>query len=293
VVSASDADLDDEARVSRILADRWVHYAQGEAALARLAELLRGARRTRMPSLLVVGEPDVGKTTILKKFMRSHVPVFDALTGRTTSEVVAMEAPPEADEARLYSAILQAIGAPEGSGRLIDLERIVYLQLRRLGARLLIIDETNNLVIGTGAAQRKTLAALRRLSNQLNLSLACFGTLEALHALTSDPQVEGRAQPFQLTRLRNDADYATIIRAMIAFYPLRQRSDVDQPLIDCVHDLTVGSPGKTFRLLNAAAVHAIDTGEEQITLKVLRLDDVTRHVRTAAAMRRRARAAAG
>jgi hypothetical protein len=67
----------------------------------------------------------------------------------------------------------------------------------------------------------------------------------------------------------------------------------DQPLVDGVHDLTAGSPGKTFRLLNAAAVHAIDAGEEQITLKTLRLDDVTRHVRTAAAMRRRVRAAAG
>lgn len=288
----SGADVDDETRVAKILADRWVHYPQGEAALTRMAELLRGARRTRMPSLLVVGEPDVGKTTILKKFMRAHAPIFDSKTGRTSSEVVAMEAPPEADEARLYSAILQAIGAPEG-GRLIDMERIVHLQLRRLGARLLIIDETNNLVIGTGSAQRKTLAALRRLSNQLELSLACFGTMEALHALTSDPQVEGRVQPFQLTRLRNDADYATIVRSVIAFFPLRQTSVVDQPLIDGVHDLTAGSPGKTFRLLNAAAVHAIDTGEEQIALKTLRLDDVTRHVRTAAAMRRRVRAAAG
>lgn len=288
----SGADVDDETRVAKILADRWVHYPQGEAALTRMAELLRGARRTRMPSLLVVGEPDVGKTTILKKFMRAHAPIFDSKTGRTSSEVVAMEAPPEADEARLYSAILQAIGAPEG-GRLIDMERIVHLQLRRLGARLLIIDETNNLMIGTGSAQRKTLAALRRLSNQLELSLACFGTMEALHALTSDPQVEGRVQPFQLTRLRNDADYATIVRSVIAFFPLRQTSVVDQPLIDGVHDLTAGSPGKTFRLLNAAAVHAIDTGEEQIALKTLRLDDVTRHVRTAAAMRRRVRAAAG
>jgi len=278
--------------VAKILADRWVHYAQGEAALVRLAELLRGARRTRMPSLLIVGEPDVGKTTILKKFMRAHGPVFDPEAGRTSSEVVAMEAPPEADEARLYSAILQAIGAPEG-GRLIDMERIVHLQLRRLGTRLLIIDETNNLVIGTGSAQRKTLAALRRLSNQLDLSLACFGTMEALNALTSDPQVEGRVQPFQLTRLRNDADYATIVRAVIEFYPLRLASVVDQPLIDAVHDLTAGSPGKTFRLLNAAAVHAIDTGEEQIALKTLRVEDVTRHVRTAAAMRRRVRAAAG
>ena len=292
MVSGADADLDDETRVAKILTDRWVHYPQGEVALTRMAELLRGARRTRMPSLLVVGEPDVGKTTILKKFMRAHAPTFDSETGRTSSEVIAMEAPPEADEARLYSAILQAIGAPEG-GRLIDMERIVHLQLRRLGARLLIIDETNNLVIGTGSAQRKTLAALRRLSNRLELSLACFGTMEALHALTSDPQVEGRAQPFQLTRLRNDADYAMIVRSVIAFFPLRQASEVDQPLIDGVHDLTAGSPGKTFRLLNAAAVHAIDTGEEQITLKTLRLDDVTRHVRTAAAMRRRVRAAAG
>jgi hypothetical protein len=293
VVSASAADLDDEARVSRILADRWVHYPQGEAALTRLAELLRGARRTRMPSLLVVGEPDVGKTTILKKFMRARAPVFDPATGRTTCEVVAMEAPPEADEARLYSAILQAIGAPGGGGRLIDLERSVHLQLKRLGTRLLIIDETNNLVIGSGAAQRRTLAALRRLSNQLDLSLACFGTMEALHALTSDPQVEGRAQPFQLTRLRKDADYATIVQAVIAFYPLRQNSDVDQPLIDRVHELTAGSPGKTFRLLNAAAVHGIDTGEERITLRTLGLDDVARHVRTAAEMRRRVRAATG
>ncbi len=291
MVSSRDASLDNETRVARILADRWVHYPQGEAALSRMAELLRGARRTRMPSLLVVGEPDVGKTTILKKFMRGHTPNFDPQTGRTTSEVVAIEAPPEADEARLYAAILQAIGAPAGGGRLIDLERIVHLQLGRLGVRLLIIDETNNLVIGSGSAQRKTLAALRRLSNQLHLSLACFGTMEALHALTSDPQVEGRVQPFQLTRLSNDSNYATIVRSVIAFYPLRRTSTVDQPLVDCVHDLTAGSPGKTFRLLNAAAVHAIDTGDEQITPKILRLDDVTRHVRTAGAMRRRSRVA--
>lgn len=37
------------------------------------------------------------------------------------SEVVAMEAPPEADEGRFYSAVLQAIGAPEGGGRAVDL----------------------------------------------------------------------------------------------------------------------------------------------------------------------------
>jgi len=183
-------------------------------------------------------------------------------------------------------------GAPGAGGRLIDLQRITYLQLQRLGTRLLIIDETNNLVIGSGAAQRKTLAALRGISNQLNLSLACFGTMEFLHALTSDPQVEGRVQPFQLTRLRNDGDYATIVRAVVAYFPLRRLSDVDQAVVDRVHDVTAGSPGKTFRLLNAAAVHAIDTGEERVTAAILARDEVTRHIITAGAMRRRARAGA-
>jgi len=175
------------ARIDLVLSDRWVAYPQGQAALQRLEELLRGAQRTRMPSLLIVGDPDVGKTTILRKFMRGRSPSFDSETGRSRMEVVAIEAPPEADERRLYGAILDAIGAPVPARRAMEAERAVHGQLQRLRTRLLVIDETNNLMIGTGAAQRKTLAALRRLSNTLSLAMAYFGTLEALNALTSDP----------------------------------------------------------------------------------------------------------
>jgi hypothetical protein len=74
-------------------------------------------------------------------------------------EVVAMEAPPEADELRLYGAILEAIGAPIPAGRVLEAERAVHAQLQRLQTRLLIIDETNNLMIGSAAVQRKTLGA--------------------------------------------------------------------------------------------------------------------------------------
>jgi hypothetical protein len=61
----------------------------------------------------------------------------------------------------------------------MEVERAVYCQLQRLRTRPLVIEETNNLTIGTGAAQRKTLAALRRLSNTLSLAMAYFGKLEA------------------------------------------------------------------------------------------------------------------
>jgi len=283
------------ARIDLVLSDRWVAYPQGQAALQRLEELLRGAQRTRMPSLLIVGDPDVGKTTILRKFMRGRSPSFDSETGRSRMEVVAIEAPPEADELRLYGAILDAVGAPIPGRRAMEAERAVHGQLQRLRTRLLVIDETNNLMIGTGAAQRKTLAALRRLSNMLSLSMAYFGTLEALNALTSDPQIEGRAQPFRLARLVKDETYAAIVAAVVGHFPLRMKSQVDDAFVSAVHEISGGSPGKTFRLLNAAAVAAIDSGREQITVESLHAEEVVRHVRTAMAMRRgaRARAAAG
>jgi hypothetical protein len=282
--------LDDEARIDAILSDRWVSYPQGLIVLRRLEELLRGARRTRMPSLLVVGDPDMGKTTILRKFMRGQFSSFDSATGLVRMEVVAMEAPPEADEMRFYAAILEAIGAPIPAGRVIDMEPAVHGQLERLQTRLLVIDETNNLIIGAASAQRRTVAALRRLSNTLSLSMAYFGTSEALNALASDPQIEGRAQPYRLARMPNDPIYAAIVSAVAAHLPLRVRSDVDAVFADTVHELSGGSPGKTFRLLNAAGVEAIESGRECITLKSLRADEVVRHVSTASAMRRGARA---
>jgi hypothetical protein len=280
--SASDA----EARVELILRDRWVNYAQGVAAIERLGKLLRGARRTRMPSLLVFGEPDIGKTTILKKFMRGRDATIDDQTGRKKAE-------PKADERRLYAAILRAIGAPIPRGQVVELESATYAQLERLDTRLLIIDETNNLTIGSATAQRRTLAALRRLANQLALSFAFFGTAEALNAVMSDPQVEGRSQPLKLTRLRNDADYAAIVQAVIAYLPLQRQSLCDDAMVAAVHDLTAGSPSKTFRLLNAAAVPAIDDASEQITIELLQSAVVTRHIHTAGMMRRGAKATAG
>lgn len=232
----------------------------------------------------------MGKTTILRKFMSGRSPVFDPETGRSQMEVVEIEAPPEADELRLYGAILDAIGAPTPARRAMEAERAVHGQLHRLRTWLLVIDETNNLMIGTGAAQRKTLAALRRLSNMLSLSMAYFGTLEALNALTSDPQIEGRAQPFRLARLAKDETYAAIVAAVVSHFLLRMKSEVDGAFVGPVHEISGGSPGKTFRLLNAAAVAAIDSGREQITVESLHAEEEVRHVRTAMAMRRGARA---
>lgn len=126
------------ARIDLVLSDRWVAYPQGQTALQRLEELLRGAQRTRMPSLLIVGDPDMGKTTILRKFMRGRAPTFDAETGRSQMEVVAIEAPPEADELRLYGIILDAVGAPTPTRRAMEAERAVHGQLERLRTRLLV-----------------------------------------------------------------------------------------------------------------------------------------------------------
>ena len=130
------------------------------------------------------------------------------------------------------------------------------------------------------------------MANQLALSFAFFGTAEALNVIMSDPQVEGRSQSFRLSRLTHDADYAAIVRSVVAYLPLQNPSPCDDDLVGCVHDLTAGSPGKAFRLLNAAAVRAIDDGSERITIDLVRSAAVVRHIQTAGAMRRRSKAVA-
>src|ERR1700722_15035764 len=64
-----------ETRIRRIRTDRWIAYARAESALMHIEELMTFPKRTRMPNILVVGPTNNGKTMIIEKFRRSHLPI--------------------------------------------------------------------------------------------------------------------------------------------------------------------------------------------------------------------------
>ncbi|MER9001534.1 TniB family NTP-binding protein [Mesorhizobium australicum] len=67
----------DADRIAWIRADRWLKTAQARAALARLEDLLSCPVRDRMPCLLLYGDTGMGKTKIIRKFLRDHPACFD------------------------------------------------------------------------------------------------------------------------------------------------------------------------------------------------------------------------
>ena len=65
-------DLPDEQRIAFLAEDRWIDYPRARKVLQELERLLACPRRTRMPSLLIHGESNIGKSMIIQKFLRDH-----------------------------------------------------------------------------------------------------------------------------------------------------------------------------------------------------------------------------
>lgn len=81
------------------------------ALLRHLEDLLGWPRNSRMPSLLVIGEPGIGKTQINAKFGRDHPPHFDAERGRRVMPVVSVQVPAATSDRLFWTAMLRAVDA--------------------------------------------------------------------------------------------------------------------------------------------------------------------------------------
>jgi hypothetical protein len=107
-----EAELSSGERIRRIQAERWIGYPRAEMVLARLDELLQYPQRDRMPCLLLYAATGMGKTKLLRKFRRTHPPLFESEIGIQRTQIVAMQMPPEPDEKSFYTQLLSSVNAP-------------------------------------------------------------------------------------------------------------------------------------------------------------------------------------
>jgi hypothetical protein len=282
------AALADAERILWIRADRWLDLEQARTALGRLEDLLAYPPRDRMPCLLLYGDTGMGKTKIIRKFLREHPACFDEGTGITSMPVVAMQMPPEPVERDIYSELLAALGAPGPTDGTAQRQKEVCRRLlRSMGTRMLIIDEIHAMLAGSFRQQRIFLNAIRFLANDLKIPLVCAGTDLARQALLTDAQLAERFEAFHLERWKNDARLAQLLASLATILPLRRPSNLATTAIrKRVLDLTHGVTVRIFRLIETVAVEAIRSGAECITVDsfeteelVLPLVAMTRKVR--------------
>ena len=137
--------------------------------------------------------------------------------------------------------------------------------LRATGVQVLVIDEVHNILAGTWREQRVVLNTLRYLSNELKLSLVCFGIAEAREAINGDVQLARRFDVLTLPRWSADEEFEQFVLAIIRHLPLRKPSLLSARALRRILQVSGGIMAWVVRLLNDLAIQAIESGAEEIT----------------------------
>lgn len=261
--------LDDADRIRLIRSERWIGYPQARMVIDHLETLLSWPDRQRMPNLLLLGPTNNGKSMIIEKFRRTHPPI--SLSDREQLPVLCVQMPPDPSPGRFYLALLTALGTPtRPRNRVHELEQQALMLLRATGVRMLIIDELHNVLAGRDNVRREFLNVLRFLGNELRIPLVAVGTRDAYLAIRTDPQLENRFHPMTLPVWTNTADTRSLLASFSTSFPLRKPSHLTSPeMTDYLLTRSEGTIGELTTLLTAAAVTAVDSGEEAMTSSVL------------------------
>lgn len=263
-----DLQLPPEERVLKIRSPRWIGYTRAKQILGKLNDLFAYPKTHRMPNLLLVGDTNNGKTMIANRFLRLH-PAYDDPSGAGVwVPVLSVQAPPVPDENRFYNGILDRLFAPyRAQSRVDQKQHQVITLLKRVEVKMLVVDEIHHILAGTSLKQRHFLNTIKFLGNELQIPIVGIGTKEAFNALQSDPQLANRFEPAILPKWEFNEEYLKLLASFERMLPLQKPSNLSkEDLAKKILALSEGTIGEISSLLTAAAVEAVRSGAERITL---------------------------
>ena len=108
--------LSDAERINILYEDRWIGYQKAIAVLNTLTDILKRPRKLRPECLLIVGDSNMGKTTIIHEFAKEYytnrVDDMDMQLMSLTKPVIPIQAPAKANVKDLYINILDHFFVP-------------------------------------------------------------------------------------------------------------------------------------------------------------------------------------
>ena len=137
-------------------------------------------------------------------------------------------------------------------------------------------DDCCSLLAGNSVNRREFLNLLRFLGNELRIPLVGVGTRDAYLAIRSDDQLENRFEPMMLPVWEANDDCCSLLASFAASLPLRRSSTI--ATLDMARYLLTrseGTIGELAHLLMAAAIAAVESGEEAINHRTLSMADYT------------------
>ncbi len=257
----------DEERIDYIKRERFIVYPGAQKVLNKLEELLIEPKKSRMPCLLIVGDSNNGKTSVVKKFLKMHMPTDGIETDAVP--VIIVQAPPRPDVSMFYDSILDEILIPfKKSDSLSRKDAEITYYFSKLGTKILIVDEIHNILSGSVAKQKEFMNGLKNLNNKLLMPIVLVGIKEALNATNTDFQISSRFKPMYLKRWNFNKEYLTLLKSIEKILPLKKESNIaeNDKLAENILDMSEGLLGEIIEIISLSAIYAIKSRKEKITL---------------------------
>lgn len=263
--------LSDNERLHFLDEPRWIGYPAAQKILDTLLHLMQMPVRPRMRNLLIVGDSNNGKTTIVRRFLSLYGAAYVNEEVESVKPVILTDAPPTSGEKGLYIAILEQFWAPYRQSDSVTKLRYQVIHLfRTCSVKLLIIDEFHSLLTGSAIKQRETMNALKFLCNTLAIPVVGVGTPDAVRVLHTDPQHASRFDVMPLRTWEPNADFQRLVKDFESVLPLREASGLFRPhLAQLLYSISGGNTGDLQRLLLECATEAIKSGKEHIDQSII------------------------
>lgn len=263
--------MTDKDRIEFMDQPRWISYRLGQQILDNLQGLMHKPSKPRMQNLLIVGESNNGKTTLVRRFKDLCGKGYVDDNADPVKPIIIAEAPPSADEKGLYISILECFFTPYRATDPASKLRYQVIHLFRLcHVKLLIIDEFHSLLTGTPVKQREVMNAIKLLCNELAIPIVGVGTREAVRVLHTDPQHASRFEVVNLPLWELNKDFQQLLAGFEKVLPLKKPSKLHTPeLASLLHTISEGNTGNLHQLLIKCATEAITSGKEQIDKAII------------------------
>lgn len=256
-------------RIEFCRSDRWVPYSRADQILRRLEDLLTHPKSLRMPSLLLVGRPNNGKSSIVEHFIHRH-PVVANEDGLPANSIAWVTMPPVPTESAFWSEILFSLNIQHRTQYAVERKRHMVMEIFQVAnTRLLAIDEMNHLA-NAGKEAAKVLAAIKNLSTAMRVPILGSGTQHAINALRSDPQLMTRFEAMRLEPWTLDREYLRFLASYETTLPLAEPSNLaSRELAPLIFGIAGNTIGDTVSVLKNLAAMAIEEGKERIDTKLI------------------------
>ncbi len=288
-VASEMADFDKQKRLAFLNEPIWISYTRAEKLISLMQDYMQMPKRARMKNLLIIGDSNMGKTSILEKFMQQNTPVEyqdEHHMYRTRIPVLMIQAPTIADEKNLYSSILDQFWTSfRPSDTTIKLRHHMYSLMRECDVQMLVIDEIHNLLDTTTIKQRQIMNAIKTLGNELKIPIVAVGINTAATILSNDPQLASRYNVARLGTWSLDREFLGLLKGFEKRLPLRNPSMLyGKEKAPLLLKICEGNLGNLHTLLVECAKDAIMQETEEITTEIITKNKWVRPTRKNAPM---------